>query len=375
MTPSRSPQAAWLSVPPHIAQLSPYVPGKPAEEVERELGITGVIKVASNENPLGPSPRAVRAASEALADSHLYPDGSGYRLRGALAESLAVSPSEIALGAGSNELIHLLVHAFCRPGHDQVLTHKSAFVSYRLAAMSFGVDAVEAPVGPGLRLDVDALCEHITDQTRLVFVANPNNPTGAALTRKELEALIERVPERALLVIDEAYHEYAAALSDSWPASQPYRARRPSLVTLRTFSKIYGMAGLRMGYGIADPQVVALINRVRRPFHVSAIAQAAAVAALGDSEHVAASVEHARAILGALSDRIRALGAVPLPSLCNFVLVDVGRPSSAVSDAMQRHGVIARPMAGWGLPNHVRVSLPNARDLDKVVAGIEHALR
>lgn len=369
-----SSDSPWLSVPANIEGLTPYEPGKPAEQLERELGITDVIKVASNENPLGPSPLARAAAVAELDRAHLYPDGSGHRLRHALAERLGVAAEEVALGAGSNELIHLLVRTFCRPGHDQIVTHENAFVSYRIAGMTHGVEVAMAPVKGDLRADIDALCDRMGARTRLVFVANPNNPTGHHLARRELEALIERTPAQALLVIDEAYHEYARALVADWPSSQSYREGRPSLITLRTFSKIYGLAGLRVGYAVADRQVVAYLNRVRRPFHVSAVAQAAAIAALGDEDHVVRSIEHARKGLARLRSELGALGLDVVPSATNFVLVGVGRTAGPIADALASRGIIVRPMAGWGLPDHFRLSLPDEGDLDRVIESVRLSL-
>jgi histidinol-phosphate aminotransferase len=362
-------------VPEHIAQLQPYQPGKPVEELERELGISGALKMASNENPLGPSPRAVEAARRALLESHLYPDGSCFALRRALAERLGVDIDEVVIGGGSNELIHLLVRTFCTPGRDQVVTHKHAFISYALAARTHAVEAIETPVTPDLRCDVDALCAALGPRTRLVFVANPNNPTGAHLTRAELEQILEAAPPHALVVMDEAYHEYASALSDDYAASQPYRAARPAIVTLRTFSKIHGLAGMRVGYAVGDRRVAQRINQSRRPFNVSSVAQAAALAALDDDEHVARSCEAARIGVAELTRGLGELGLTVLPSLANFVLVDVGRDAQQVYTALLMCGVIARPMAAWGLPSHLRVSLAAPPQIARAIEAMAAALR
>ncbi|HEU5059397.1 MAG TPA: histidinol-phosphate transaminase [Kofleriaceae bacterium] len=364
-----------FAVPPNIAALEPYQPGKPIEELERELGVTGIIKLASNENPLGPSPRALEAARAALAAAHLYPDGSGFALRRALVDRLGVEPGEVALGAGSNELIHLLVRTFCRPGEDEVVTHRHAFISYLIAARTHGVEAIETAVRPDdLGCDVDALCAAFGPRTRIVFLANPNNPTGAHLRRAELEQILAALPPRALLVIDEAYHEYASAMDADYPPSQRYRQGRPGIVTLRTFSKIYGLAGLRVGYAVADRRVVAELDRVRRPFNVSSVAQAAALAALDDAEHVARSVEAARAGLPALAAGLGALGLRVLPTLGNFLLVDLGRPAAPIYQALLARGVIARPMGAWGLPGHLRISLGTPAEIERVVAAVRAVL-
>ncbi|HLU65684.1 MAG TPA: histidinol-phosphate transaminase [Kofleriaceae bacterium] len=365
---------ARFAVADHIAALQPYQPGKPVEELERELGITRAVKVASNENPLGPSPRAVEAARRALAQAHLYPDGSAYALRRALAARLEVAPDEIAVGAGSNELIHLLVRTFCRPGEDEVVTHRHAFISYAIAARTHGAPLTETPVRADLRVDVDALCAAMGPRTRLVFIANPNNPTGHALARDELERILAAVPPRALLVMDEAYHEYASALGGDYPASQPYRRERPWIITLRTFSKIHGLAGLRVGYAVADRRVVGLLDRVRRPFNVPSVAQAAALAALDDGEHVARSVAATRDGLARLGAGLGELGLGVVPSRGNFLLVECGREAAPLYQALLARGVITRPMGAWGLPRHLRVSLGTAEEIERTLEAFRTVL-
>jgi histidinol-phosphate aminotransferase len=358
----------------NIRALSPYQPGKPVEELERELGISGAIKIASNENPMGPSPRAVEAATRALADAHLYPDGGAFRLRAALAERLEVAPEQLVFGAGSNELIYLAVHTFCRPGHDEILTHRYAFVSYRLAALAYGVDFVEAEVTPELGCDVDALIAALTPRTKLVMLANPNNPTGAHVGTAAFERLLAALPPRALLVVDEAYHEYAVAAGADYPRSQRYQAGRPTVLTLRTFSKIYGLAGLRIGYAVGDARVVGYLERVRRPFNANSIAQAAALAALDDAAHVRTSAEAARQGIERLRAAAGPLGVTAYPSLGNFALVDVGRDAGPVYEALLRHGVIVRPMGAWGLPRCVRVSVGTPAEMDRVVTALGDVL-
>ena len=365
-----------FAVAGNIEQLAPYQAGKPVEELERELGITRAIKLASNENPLGPSPRALEAAARALEQAHLYPDAGHFAVKRALAERLGVTPAEIVVGGGSNELIHLLVRTFCRPGVDQVVTHRHAFISYAIAAQTHGCEVIETAVsGPDLRCDVDALCAAFGPRTRIVFVANPNNPTGASVARAELERVIEAAPAGALVVIDEAYHEYAAALDPAYASSQPYRRGRASLVTLRTFSKIYGLAGLRVGYGVCDPRVATQIDRVRRPFNVSSIAQAAAVAALDDAAHVERSCHAARVGMAALAAGLGAVGLRALPSLGNFALVDLGgREAGPIYQALLARGVIARPMGAWGLPRHLRISLGRDEEIARAVDAMRAAI-
>ncbi len=363
-------------VPPNLRPLEAYQPGKPLSELSRELGIPvdGIIKIASNENPLGPSPRAIEATRRMLHESSIYPDNEAHSLRHALASRLGVDPAELVFGSGSNELIHLLVRSFCRPGIDRVVTHRYAFLSYRQATEITGALLSEAEVKPDLSCDADALIAAMTDDTRIVLVANPNNPTGAHLTRSELERIVEALPEQAILVLDEAYHEYAAGMWADYPSSQPYRQHRPLLVTLRTFSKAYGLAGMQIGYGIADRRVVNHVNRVRRPFNVSSVAQAAALAALEDTDHVARSIETARTCIAALTAGLTPLGIKVYPSLANFVLMDVGRESVPVYQALLRQGVIVRPMGGWGLPRCLRVSVCTTEQTDRVLSTLSRVL-
>lgn len=360
--------------PPNVEAIAPYEPGKPVEELERELGITGAIKLASNENPIGPSPRALEAARAALVDVNRYPDGSAYRVRAALAERLGVSLDEIVLGAGSNDLIDVLVRAFCRPGQDEVLTHRYAFFMYRISCQAAGVELREAEVDRELACDVDALAAAIGPRTKLVFLPNPNNPTGAYVTRAAFERLLERVPARVILVCDEAYHEYAVGLPD-YPIAERYRSpERPLLVTLRTFSKIHGLAGLRVGYAIADRRIVEYVNRVRLPFNASSVAQAAALAALDDDAHVERSRRLNAEGLAQLTAGLAPLGLKVYPSAANFVLVDVGRDARALYELLLRKGVIVRPLRPSGLLEHVRVSVGTREENARAIAAFAEVL-
>jgi histidinol-phosphate aminotransferase len=367
---------AWLAriAPAHVRGLDSYQPGKPVEELERELGITGAIKVASNENPLGPSPKALAVLPGALAAVNLYPDAGGYALRADLAGFLDVGADRIILGAGSNELLYQMVLALCEPG-DEVLTHRHAFLSYRLAALVAGRAFVTAPTTPDLACDIDALVAAITPRTKLVVLGTPNNPTGSVVTRAGLDRVIAALPPRALVVVDEAYYEYAAAWPEIDHADGLVAVKRdPRVVVLRTFSKIYGLAGLRVGYGVAHPRVIELLGRVGRTFNVSSVAQVAARAALTDREHVAASAAAARRAIEALRAEVKAPGVRVLPSLANFVLVDCGRASTPLYDKLLREGVIVRPMAAWGLPEHLRVSVAAERDQPRVIAALNRVL-
>ena len=362
--------------PDHILNLPVYKPGKPIEALERELGITGALKIASNENPLGPSPYVVEAMCAVATNCHRYPDGGAYNLRYAVAEYHGIGPNEVLFGAGSNEIIHMLVHAFCMPGKDRVVTHEHAFISYQLAAMGLGVDYVITRVTDDLSCDVDALIDALDDATKLVFLANPNNPTGSYVCRTDLERLLAAMPERALLVVDEAYHEYAISSAEDYPRSQDYRSpERPQLITLRTFSKIHGLAALRVGYAIGNPKVLGLLNRIRRPFNINMAAQVAAVAALADEDHVQRGRVVARQGIDTISQVVTQIGLRAYPSLGNFVLVKVGPNCQDVYHRLLLKGVIVRPMSGpWGLPEHLRISVPALEDLDRVATTLREVL-
>jgi histidinol-phosphate aminotransferase len=358
-------------VPRHVQNLDVYQPGKPIEELERELGISGAIKVASNENPLGPSPKALAALPAALSSLHLYPDAGGFALRRALAKKYGVEIGQLALGNGSNDLLYQLALATCE-ADDEVLSHAYAFLSYRLASQVIGRAFVAVPTTPELACDVDALIAGITPRTKLVVLGSPNNPTGSIITQADMQRVLAALPARALLVIDEAYAEYAAA----WPEVDHadglalFRTNK-RVVVLRTFSKIYGLAGLRVGFAVADPSVVDALGRVTRTFHVSSLAQVGAIAALEDDAHVAASAAHARGFIERMRREVK---AKVYPSLSNFVLIDCRRPSTPVYDALLKQGVIVRPMAAWGLPNHIRVSVARDAELARVVATLNEVL-
>jgi histidinol-phosphate aminotransferase len=368
--------ASWFDehTPRHVRTLDVYQPGKPIEELERELGISGAIKVASNENPLGPSPRAVAALPAALSQLHLYPDAGGFALRRALAAKLGVDLGSIALGNGSNDLLYQLVLATCELT-DEVLSHQYAFLSYRLSAQVAGRPFVAAPVTGDLACDVEALIAAMTANTKLVVLGSPNNPTGSVITRAGAEKILAALPPRALLVIDEAYAEYAA----EWPEVDhvdglALAKRDHRVVVLRTFSKIYGLAGIRIGFAVADPAVVDVLGRVGRTFHVSSLAQHAAIAALDDTGHLAASARLARGQIERLRAEVRGPGVRVYPSLANFVLVECGRPSGPIYDQLLRKGVIVRPMAAWGLPTCIRVSIAKDSELPRVIATLNEVL-
>ena len=356
-----------------ICGLQPYSPGKPLDELEREFGITDSIKLASNENPSGPSPAALAAIRPVMSELALYPDGSGYHLKRALADQLAIEPAAITLGNGSNDVLVLLAECFLTPSVEAIYDQTS-FVVYRLAVQATNAIARVAPSNPAghsqpyghdLAAFEDLLCE----RTRLIFIANPNNPTGTWLSSAELYAFLGRVPEQTIVVLDEAYGEYVER--DDYPEALSWLNEFPNLVITRTFSKIYGLAGLRVGYALSHPSLAELLNRVRQPFNVNSIAQAAAIAAVGDGEFVSRSREINREGLQTLSQGLSGLGFTVVPSIGNFVLVDIGQPAIPYYEALLRHGIIVRPVANYGLPNHLRITVGMPEQNQRLLAAIE----
>jgi histidinol-phosphate aminotransferase len=359
-------------VPPYVASLTPYIPGKPIEEVEREYGVSNVAKLASNENALGPSPRALAAAREAAAKVNLYPDGSAFYLRNALAAHLGVDAREVFVGNGSNELIELLVRTFVLDG-EEVLTSAQSFIAYKLAAQAHGRTLVEAPMKARFHYDLDAIKKLLSRRTKVVFLANPDNPTGTWFTEAELTPFLDAVPKDTLVVLDEAYVEFVDA--PGFQDALALRRKYPNVVVLRTFSKIYGLAGLRLGYAVARPEVVEYVDRVRAPFNVNLVAQAAGIAALGDLPHVEASRALVREERPFLSGGLARLGATVVPSQGNFVLADFpGRPGKELFEALLREGVVVRPMGGYGFPTAQRVTVGLRPENEKCLAALEKVL-
>src|SRR5437870_3140052 len=357
-------------VPPWIRTLAPYAPGKPIEELERELGIRDSIKLASNENPLGPSPKALAAITAALGDLHRYPDGSAFYLKRRLAERLGVSEAEVIVGNGSNEIIELAVRTFLRPGDEAVMADQ-AFVVYRLVVQSAGGSSRMVPLRDFTH-DLEAIAAAVTPRTRLVFLGNPNNPTGTIFRRAAWSAFLGRLPEHLLVVADDAYAEYVE--DPEYPDTIRERGDgRVAVLSLRTFSKLYGLAGLRVGYGVASGPVIDALDRIRQPFNVNALALAGALAALDDEEHVRRTLAANRAGMAFLVDAFRALGLAHVPSAANFVLVRVG-DGARVYEALLRRGVIVRPMAVYGFPEHVRVTVGTEAENARFVAALRAVL-
>jgi len=357
-------------VKPSVLTQPVYEPGRPIEEVARELGLdpAGIVKLASNENPSGPSPRAVEAARRALEQGQLYPDGGCFALRQKLASIYGLGADQFVIGNGSNEIIELLGHALLGPG-DEVVMGVPSFAVYKLVTLLFGAKAVEVPL-VNFRHDLSALARSVTPRTKLVFLPSPNNPTGTANTEAEILAFARGLPEQVVLAIDEAYAEFVENPPDLRPL---IREGRP-VVCLRTFSKIYGLASLRVGYGYASPAFAALLNRVRQPFNVNAIGQAAALAALDDREFVTACAAQNRAGLRQLEAGFRALGREFVPSVANFILVKVGE-GARVFDALQRRGMIVRPLNPYGLPEWIRVTVGTRTQNDRLLTELAAVTR
>jgi len=356
-----------INVPEHIKSLVPYIPGKPIEELERELGITGSIKLASNENPLGPSPKAITALKKAAEGLNRYPDGSGFYLSQALAKKYGVDISQIVLGNGSNELIELAVRAFVRPG-DEVVSADPSFVVYAMITQAAGGTNVIVPCKDN-RHDLEAMAERITPNTRIVFIANPNNPTGTMNTKAEMDRFMDRVPDHVITAVDEAYFEYVTHAD--YPDSLDHLKAGKHVLALRTFSKIYGLAGLRIGYGITTPEIAGLLNKVRQPFNTNSLGQIGAVAALADRKHVEKSIANNNEGKQFLYQTFVRLGVSYLPSETNFILFETSLDGRELYAALLKQGVIIRPMGGKRL--RVTIGLPGenkrfADELEKILS-------
>ena len=356
-------------IPDYIQGLPAYVPGKPVEEVEQDLKIHAV-KLASNENPLGPSPKAMEAARRALGEANWYPDGGSKRLREVLATRSKVRFEEVFVGLGSSEIIDLASRVLLRPGLVGI-TSEGSFALFAIAIRASGGTLIQTPMRD-YAFDLDAIAAAITPQTRVVYIANQNNPTGTAFGAAEFSAFLKKVPGDVLVVLDEAYREYAARfdLPDALKLFREYN----NILTLRTFSKVYGLAGLRIGYGIGHPTLVAEMNKLRTPFNVTSIGQAAALAALDDTEHVRRSVETNRAERRRLFLELTRLHLAPVPSETNFLFVPIGPHARALGDELLQEGVIVRPMAWMGFPESIRISVGSPAENTKLLTALSYAL-
>ena len=354
-----------------LDDLPVYQPGRPIEEVARELGMEfdEVIKLASNENPLGPSPKAVEAMKRAVEQVHLYPDGNAFYLKNHLAEKLGVEPENLVFGNGSNEIIEFTAHALLGPG-DNIVVSEYCFAIYPIVAKMMGADVVTVPA-KDYGHDLPAMLEAITPETKAVFVANPNNPTGTLAPREDVVRLVNEIPDRVLLVMDEAYVEFLSSPVDLLPLIR--RGDYPNLLLMRTFSKIFGLAGLRIGYGIGAPEFVATLEKIRQPFNANLVAQAGALAALDDGDHLARTRSNNEAGLKYLNNEFRRMGLSYVSSFANFVLVEVGDGGKVFAE-LQAKGVITRPMAGYQLPNWIRVSVGTPEENTRCVQELKAVL-
>src|ERR1700739_2524770 len=356
-------------IPDYIQGLPAYVPGKPIEEVEQDLKIHAV-KLASNENPLGPSPKAMEAARRALGEANWYPDGGSKHLREVLATRHNVRAEEVFVGLGSSEIIDLASRVLLRPGLEGI-TSEGSFALFAIAIRASGGKLIQTRM-KNFTFDLDAIAAAVTPQTRVIYIANPNNPTGTAFGAAEFAAFLKKVPGDVLVVLDEAYREYAER--NDLPSALELFRQSNTILTLRTFSKVYGLAGLRIGYGIGHPTLVAEMNKLRTPFNVTSVGQAASLAALDDEEHVRRSVGMNRAERKRLYEELRKLGLAPVASETNFLFVPIGPRAKALCDELLQEGVIIRPLGWMGLPEAVRISVGSPAENTKLIGALAHAL-
>lgn len=366
-----------MPIPPpeinlQLARLQAYPPGKPIEEVKREFGLDHVIKLASNENPLGPSPRALKAMAAVAGEMNLYPDGNAYYLRQAIAGKIGVDADEIILGNGSDEIALFLMLAYAGPRRE-VITSEYSFVRYRMEAELAGAPVTLIPMKE-MRHDLKAIAAAVTPNTSIICLDVPCNPTGSGLSRRELTRFLDTLPQHIVVVLDQAYFEYAAALDPEFPDGLGLRSRRPNLVVTRTFSKAYGLAGLRLGYAVARPEIVRDINRIRPPFNTNRMAQAAGIAALADAAHLRRSTQTNRRGMEQLAKGFDKLGLRRWPSAANFILVDVGRGCHDVFIDLLKLGVVTRPMAGYNLPTCLRISVGTRAENAQCLAALKTVL-
>ena len=359
-------------VPRHVLDLVPYPPGKPIEEVEREYGISDSIKLASNECPIGPSPKAIAAVSSALNTLNIYPDGSGYYLKEKLSEKLAVHTENIILGNGSNEIIELIARAFIEKG-DEAIMGDPAFIVYQIITKAVGGNPVPVPLVDFIH-DLPNMAKAVTDKTKVIFVANPNNPTGTIVQKANLKSFLKSVPNDVLIVMDEAYHEYSSN-SDEYQTSKVYLDDYTNLVVLRTFSKAYGLAGLRVGFGMASKELISVLERVRQPFNINSLALAGAEAALDDVSHLKKGLDVNSEGMSYFYQKLDNLGLSYVKSFANFVLFDCAMDGSELCERLLKKGVIARPMAGYGLKTHIRITVGLPEENEIFIKALKECLR
>jgi len=357
-------------VRPNVLTVRPYKPGKPIGEVQRELGLTDIVKLASNENPLGASKKAVEAIRRAADSVYLYPDGGSFRLKEAVAERFGAPLGNVLTGSGSCELIELIGKVLLAEG-DEVIFAEPSFIMYRIVAAACNAKIVAVPL-KDYELDLDAMADAVTERTKVVYIANPNNPTGVLIGQAEIDRFMGRVTDNTVVVMDEAYYEYN--VDGTFPDTMKFLRAGRNIAILRTCSKIYGLAGLRIGYGVGPSWLVDAIDRIRRPFHVNRLAQIAAVAAFSDDEHIKMTLETNEAGKEYLYRAFAEMGLEYVPTETNFILVDVGQDSDRLYDELLRRGVIVRPMAPWGYKTKLRVTIGTQRQNERFIAALKQVL-
>lgn len=355
---------------PGVQKLSPYQPGKPIEELERELGISDIIKLASNENPLGCSPRVFTAIDSGLSELALYPDGNGFILKQALSDFYHRPVAEVTLGNGSNDILELIGRAFLQPG-DEAIYAQHSFAVYPLVVQAVGATGITVPARDWGH-DLPAMAKAVTEKTRVIFIANPNNPTGTWVEKDELDTFLKSVPGNVLVVLDEAYGEYVDA--SDFPDGLEYLSRHPNVIVSRTFSKAYGLAGLRVGYAFAHPDITNVLNRVRQPFNVNSLALRAAVAALQDQDFVARSRALNTAGMRQITEGVQALGLSVIPSRGNFLCVHLKRAGLPVYEALLRQGVIVRPVTNYDMPEYLRITIGTPDENNRFLSALKAVL-
>ncbi len=359
-------------VPPHILAIAPYQTGKSLEELQEEFGVSEFLHLKSNENPLGPSPKAVAAMQQAIRQANRYPDGASFALRKALAHKHDLPMAHILVGSGLDEVISLLMRSFLTPA-DEIVLSQYSFIMYALNAQAIGVKRVVVQAQTNYVHDLDAIVKAVTDKTKMIFLDNPNNPTGTMINHAAFDAFLQRIPEHVIVVVDEAYDDYVEA--EDFPQTLSYLKHGRWLAILKTFSKIYGLAGLRVGYCLAPEALLEVVHRIRPPYNVNLIAQAAALAALTDTEHIQKSREVNLQGKRYLYCAFKELGLSYLPTQGNFILIDCGRDAAPIAQKLLRSGVIVCPVKGYGLPQHLRITIGTPAQNERLIAALHQALQ
>lgn len=358
---------------PGVRGLQAYEPGKPVDELERELGLTNIIKLASNENPLGASQKVIDAITSALSELSRYPDGNGFALKQVLADKHGVTTEQVTLGNGSNDILELLTRAFVSP-ENEVVFSQHAFAVYPIVTQAVGAKAVIVPAKDWGN-DLDAILTAITDKTRVVFVANPNNPTGTCVGGSRLKSFIKKVPEHVLVVIDEAYFEYAQELFPDYESAEHYLSESPNLIVTRTFSKAYGLAALRMGYSLSSPEIADFLNRVRQPFNVNSLAMTAAITALSDTKHLSDTLAMNETGIEQYHQACIELGLEWIPTAANFISINVKQNGRDVFEKLLQHGIIVRPVDNYGMPDFVRITVGSEEENQRCIEALTEVLQ